>query len=278
MKHDLSRATFIIPIKIESDDRLRNVITSICFLLDNFDTTVMVKEVDEHSRFVTEALPQIVQFCDNIDGLLHSFEHTTAPTFHRQRVLNDMIMEAKTEIVVNYDCDILLPVGSYLSAYNSILDNEADVVYPYGDGEYQYRVMADDDLVSEFLSNDFDFSILEKKSTKYDAKYGFCQFFNREVYIEGGLENENFVAYAPEDVERFYRFGTLGYSVGRLNGMVYHLEHERTPNSWFTNPHMAENNEEWNKVQKMDSETLRKYITSQDYYQRRIDGQEQVSL
>ena len=278
MKHDLSRATFIIPIKIESDDRLRNVITSICFLLDNFDTTVMVKEVDEQSRFVLEALPQILEFCDTIDGLVHSFEHTTAPTFHRQRVLNDMIMEAKTEIVVNYDCDILLPVESYLSAYNSILDNEADVVYPYGDGEYQYRVMADDELVSEFLSNDFDFSILEKKSTKYDAKYGFCQFFNREVYIEGGLENENFVAYAPEDVERFYRFGTLGYSVGRLNSMVYHLEHERTPNSWFTNPHMAENNEEWNKVQKMDSETLRKYITSQDYYQRRIDGQEQVSL
>ena len=278
MKHDLSRATFIIPIKIESDDRLRNVITSICFLLDNFDTTVMVKEVDEQSRFVTEALPQILEFCDTIDGLIHSFEHTTAPTFHRQRVLNDMIMESKTDIVVNYDCDILLPVESYLSAYNSILDNEADVVYPYGDGEYQYRVHADDDLVSEFLSNDFDFSVLEKKSSKYDAKYGFCQFFNREVYIEGGMENENFVAYAPEDVERFYRFGTLGYSVGRLNAMVYHLEHERTPNSWFTNPHMAENNEEWEKVQKMDSDTLRKYITSQDYYLKRIDGQEQVSL
>ena len=228
MKHDLTKATFIIPIKIESDDRLRNVITSICFLLDNFETTVMVKEVDEQSRFVTEALPQIIQFCDNIDGLLHSFEHSTAPSFHRQRVLNDMIMEAKTEIVVNYDCDILLPVESYLNSYNSILDNEADVFYPYGDGEYQYRVHADDELVSEFLSNDFDFSILEQKSSKYDAKYGFCQFFNREVYIEGGLENENFVAYAPEDVERFYRFSTLGYSVGRLNSMVYHLEHERS--------------------------------------------------
>ena len=62
MKHDLSRATFIIPIKIESDDRLRNVITSICFLLDNFDTTVMVKEVDDQSRFVMEALPQILEF------------------------------------------------------------------------------------------------------------------------------------------------------------------------------------------------------------------------
>ena len=68
------------------------------------------------------------------------------------------------------------------------------MVYPYGDGDYQYRVMADDELVSEFLNDDdYNLSILEKKSTKYDAKYGFCQFFNREVYIEGGLENENFV-------------------------------------------------------------------------------------
>ena len=32
---------------------------------------------------------------------------------------------------------------------------------------------------------------------------------------EGGMENENFKAYAPEDKERFYRFTTLGYSVGR---------------------------------------------------------------
>ena len=32
-----------------------------------------------------------------------------------------MIMEAKTEIVVNYDCDILLPVESYLSATTASL-------------------------------------------------------------------------------------------------------------------------------------------------------------
>tara|TARA_B100001094_G_scaffold322233_1_gene371201 strand:- start:166 stop:1002 length:837 start_codon:yes stop_codon:yes gene_type:complete len=278
MKHDLTKATFIIPVRIESDDRLRNVITSVCYLLSNFDTTIILREVDDRSIFVEEALPQIIEFCGDIKGLIHQFVFSESQTFHRQSILNDMIMESETEIVVNYDCDILLPVESYLSAYNTILDKESDVVYPYGDGDYQYRVMADDELVSEFLTEEFDFSILRKKSTKYDAKYGFCQFFNRDVYIEGGLENENFVAYAPEDVERFYRFGTLGYNVGRLNSMVYHLEHERTPNSWFTNPHMTENNEEWSRVQKMDSETLREYITSQDYYKQRINGQEQVSL
>ena len=45
MKTDLSNATFIIPIRIESDDRLRNVVTSIAFLVENFDTNIIVKEV-----------------------------------------------------------------------------------------------------------------------------------------------------------------------------------------------------------------------------------------
>ena len=44
---DLKDTTFIIPVKIESDDRLRNVITVCCFLLENFDTKVIVKEVDK---------------------------------------------------------------------------------------------------------------------------------------------------------------------------------------------------------------------------------------
>ena len=43
---DLKDTTFIIPVKIESDDRLRNVITVCCFLLENFDTKVILKEVD----------------------------------------------------------------------------------------------------------------------------------------------------------------------------------------------------------------------------------------
>ena len=42
MRIDLSEATFIIPIRIESQDRLRNVITTTAFLLENFDTNTNV--------------------------------------------------------------------------------------------------------------------------------------------------------------------------------------------------------------------------------------------
>jgi hypothetical protein len=273
MKKDLSKATFIIPLRIESDDRLRNVITSVCYLLSVFDTNIIIHEVDRESVFDRDALPQIREFLNGeFKNINHVFERSDDPSFHRQRVLNDMIMSTNTEVVVNYDCDILLPIESYVESYEAITSGKVDVVYPYGDGNYQYQVFADDELVTNFLTQDFDFTYLERKSKVYDAKYGFCQFFSKKSYVEGGLENENFVAYAPEDVERFYRFKTLGYNILRIPNHVYHLEHSRSPNSWFNNPYMNQNNEEWERVQRMDKDTLKNYIESQDYYRRRIGG------
>jgi len=270
-KIDLSNATFIVPIRLESADRLRNVITSLCYILANFKTNVIVHEVDSESVFAESALPQITEFLDgDVEDLKHIFEQSDAPSFHRQRVLNDMIMMSTTKVVVNYDCDVLFPRETYQHAYELINNDHADVIYPYGDGNWQYQVFADDELVTEFLTNDFKMNILNKKSKVYMSKYGFCQFFNRDIYIEGGLENENFVAYAPEDVERYHRFTTLGYRVGRVPDWVYHLEHARTPNSWVNNPHMQENNAEWEKIKSMKPDELREYIDSQEYYQKRL--------
>ena len=67
MKIDLTDATFIIPIRIESEDRLRNVITSVAFLLNNFNTNIIVKEVDKTSVFKERALPQLESFFGDVN-------------------------------------------------------------------------------------------------------------------------------------------------------------------------------------------------------------------
>ena len=59
MKIDLKNTTFIIPLRIDTGDRLRNVILSTAYLLNHFDTNVMIKEVDSEHRFETFALPVI---------------------------------------------------------------------------------------------------------------------------------------------------------------------------------------------------------------------------
>lgn len=264
MKIDLKEATFIIPIRIESTDRLRNVITIVAFLLENFDTNIIIKEVDNQSNFKNEALPILNDILDIEVNVNHIFERSSDESFHRQKILNEMIFEANTEIVVNYDCDVLLPFESYHEAYLSILHHTHDIIYPYGQGAYQYQVHATDEIVSSFLQTK-NFDYLKKHSTVYTSDFGWVQFFNRQVYIDGGMENENFVAYAPEDKERFYRFSALGYNIGRINDYVYHLEHLRGQNSWINNPYMEQNNAIWRMIQNMNSSELKQYYSNQDY-------------
>ena len=208
-------------------------------------------------------------FFDNLDNLIHIFEQTDDPVFYRMKILNEMIAMSETDVVINSDCDILLPIQSYLDSYNLIISKKADVVYPYGTGHYQKQVFADDELVSEFLSNEFDFSILDAKSNVWTSDFGWIQFFNRKVYIEGGMENENFRGSSPEDKERFFRFTTLGYNVVRLDEFIYHLEHSRGRNSWpnsyHGNPYMQDNLLLWENLQKMNKGQLYEYYSNQEY-------------
>ena len=266
MRIDLTDATFIIPIRIESEDRLRNVITSVAFLLNNFNTNIIVKEVDKTSVFKERALPQLESFFGEVN-VKHVFEESDEPLFHRQKVLNEMIMEADTEIVVNCDCDVILPLESYVTAYMGIKEKVYDVVYPYGDGMYQRQVNAEDKIVSSFLDSN-DYAVLDAVSNEHTSDFGWAQFFRRSVYIEGGMENENFRAYAPEDKERYFRFTTLGYKVGRINSVVYHLEHARGENSWFSNPHMESNLQEWEMISGMDKKQLMDYYSNQEYLEK----------
>ena len=48
--------------------------------------------------------------------------------------------------------------------------------------------------------------------------------------------------------------------------MVYHLEHSRTQNSWFSNPYMQTNEAEWNKISQMTHSQLEQYIKQSNFY------------
>ena len=271
---DLSNATFIIPLRIESSDRMRNIITLLCYLFGNFDTNVIVKEVDSESVFEENVLPQVKEFIGRDINLTHIFEKSDDPVFYRMHILNEMLAMSKTDVVVNYDCDVLFPIKTYVDAYESILNGTHDVVYPYGNGTYQKQVHVNDEIVSDFLNTDFDFSIFEKHSQVSTSDFGWAQFFKRSVYIEGGMENENFRGSSPEDKERFFRFTTLGYNVGRIDDWIYHLEHSRGQNSWPVsvrgNPYMAQNFEVWNHLQTLNKQKLKEYYSNQEYLKKYV--------
>jgi len=272
MKHDLKNATFIMPLRIESEDRLRNVVLSLCYLLKQFDTNVIIQEVDGESKFQKYAAPQLENLIDDMSCITLMYEKNDDPIFHRTRILNDMLMEATTDVVVNYDTDVVFPPSSYLIAYDKILKLGYDLVYPYGQGEWQEKVTVDQDLINLLVNSDWAFGSFEdhQNKTKSTSDYGWAQFFNRKSYIEGGMENENFVSYGYEDNERPERFEKLGYKVGRVDDKIYHMEHVRTMNSWFTNPHIENNKQLYNDLRAKEPGELKEYYKNVEYMVKRL--------
>lgn len=261
---DLKDATFVIPIYIDSPDRLRNVVVSTAYILANFETNVLIKEVGKKPIFQNEALPVLEDILEFTVEINYEFEESRQELFHRQRIINEMVIGSKTKVIVNQDCDVILPVSSYCAAYQCIIDDTYDIVYPFGKGMSCRSVQADDKIAADFLRT-LDFDYLNRYSEFQMADFGFIQLLSREVYIEGGLENENFVSYAPEDKERFHRFTKLGYRVGRISDYLYHLEHMRGINSCQDNPAMLDNIKLWNKIKKMDKGQLKEYYRNQEY-------------
>jgi hypothetical protein len=84
----------------------------------------------------------------------------------------------------------------------------------------------------------------------------------KKSFINAGGENENFISYGAEDLERNYRFKTLGYEVERVKGALYHLDHAITLDSSNKHEDFEANKKEYEKVSKMNKAELADYVAT----------------
>jgi hypothetical protein len=271
MKIDLTNTTFIIPIRIDSEDRRRNINLVVSYLLTNFDTKIIIKESSSEQKFNSEKIISLVGQDTINKNLTYIYEENHDHFFHRTKILNDMIMMCDTDVVVNYDTDIILPLSSYTNAVELLQENY-DVVYPYGYGIYQNAVFLNDQDEERLIGSSFDYTtLLEADYKTHHAAFGFCVFFNKKSYLDGFLENENFISYGPEDSERYDRFQKLGYNIGRINDIVFHLEHSRGNDSNSSNPFFIKNHEIYDMLRSMDKDSVINYYKEQEYYKNRCN-------
>jgi len=250
----LHDCTFIIPVRIESEDRLNNFKIVYDYLRRNFETNIMVYECSKEKK-----AHDLVN-----NDVTYIYEDPDENIFHRTRYLNRMLSLVTTPITVNYDIDVVLPIESYLMAYKKIIRQNYDLVYPFAIGEFQKKVnvngrkkLSEQRSIVELTSNDYTDSLCE---------YGHCQFFKTESYKKYGWENEHFVSYGPEDRERYERFVKLETKVMHLDkGFVYHIEHSRGEDSSDKNPMFKHNNGLYDKLKCMSKDQLTKYYNEIDY-------------
>ncbi len=254
---DLTDCTFIIPVRIESDDRKFNFIRVIEYLCKHFDTNIIIKEQDVDSKVM-----HLLKFIDPKGcKITHLYELSDAEVFHRTRLLNEMLTAVKTPVTINYDIDVLMKPEAYTNARDRITKEGYDLIYPYGKGMTQVQInfpnkenYQGEDLFNPVYCSD------------WGSLAGHVQFFNTKSYIDGFMENEEFLSYGAEDRERMSRFQTLGYKVDWCEGFqVAHIEHQRGKNSSPHNPHFGENESLYYRLTNMDRTQLLNYYDSQAY-------------
>ena len=163
---------------------------------------------------------------------------------------------------MNYDTDVVLQINAYVQSRDAITKEGYDLIYPYYIGNSQrkvYRHTMGTDITEEI------------KHEEARSEYGHLQFFKTEAYIKGGMEQESFISYGPEDAERAHRFQTLGYKVKWLDNLVYHIEHSRGINSGRTNPHFDANVALFDKIKKMTAKELRHYYNHEPYLKKYME-------
>lgn len=261
MKIDLSESTFIIPLKIDSEDRINNLLITTDYILRNFKTNIIILEAD--------IKPKAKDLLDkSIDYIFYDMKEASMP-FHRTKFLNIMLSRSNTKCVINYDIDAILPLEAYKLAHDLIINDQADLVYPFEYGKMQHEINNEGkvNFKKNYLLQDLietDFSIKNHLS-----EVGHCQFFNRQAYIDNGMENEYFISYGPEDKERFERFLKLKKRIHFIKGSpVYHLQHYRGQDSSEKNIYFHQNWALYKYLYDLKGEQIKEYYAAVEYKQK----------
>jgi predicted glycosyltransferase involved in capsule biosynthesis len=214
--------SFLIPVRIDSADRIENLEIIVQYLCIYFNTTIQVTEVDQQS-LLSKSIKE---------SICYNFQKSHAPVFQRTKINNHLIHSCRTEIAVLYDADIIIPPLQLLNAAECIRKKQAAFALPY-DGHFLQVDYYNKKMFKENLDIDFLESGVHLYTTDTHHSVGGCFMFRINEYKKCGMENENIEGWGHDDAERVKRLQKLGYAIFRSPGALYHLWHERKENSYF---------------------------------------------
>ncbi len=254
MKIPLKDISFLIPLRIDSIERLENMFMSINYLERNFDTNIFVLQASAYDNgMVTRFMGKQIhyRFVEDFDTV-----------FYRTKYLNQMTMAVDTPYVAIWDTDVVIHKDQIIESVQKLREGYK-IAYPY-DGHFYDTTQ----IIREVFRKTGKIQALIRNKAKMGLIYGNkmkggAMFVNRESYINAGMENENFYGWGPEDFERYDRWEIMGYKIYRCDGCLFHLTHSRTNNSTFRSvDQMKDSNIERTKTMLSSKQEIIKKMTS----------------
>lgn len=195
--------------------------------------------------------------------------------FHRTKYLNMMLNEVDTEYVCNHDADTILSSHGLLTSMSYLRLGTADVVYPYERGiKTQKRIFFKEasppgPLNTLIFTGDMSVILHDIHGMmSWPAAYGQSIIFKTSSYKSMGGENENFISWGAEDLERYSRAIKLGLTVSRVDAPIVHIEHPRGSDSSSKHAKFENNESLCDKLLAMSIEELQDYYSKVEYVEK----------
>ena len=246
----LKQLTFLFLVRLDTIDRLENIITVTNYIAYNFDSPIFVLECAPFNNGVLEKLLN--------KRIRYFFQEDNDPILFRTKFLNQMTLKVDTSFIAIWDTDVIVPSNQIVQAVELLSTGKADFVYPY---EKQFLEVTK--ILIKLYLQEGKIELLEQNSKKMKEMYtpnplGGAFIANLHSYRESGLENENFYGWGLEDGERFYRWENLGYRILRIPGPLFHLSHGRGINSTFHNAdqYLNKKKEVYSVTRKMEANVI----------------------
>ena len=226
-RFNLKDVTIVIPIRIDSVERIENLLAVTNHINHNYLTTICVLEAacyDNH--ILSRILPR---------NVIYTFVEDYDPIFHRTRYINEMCTNVCTPFIAIWDADIIIPRKQVIDAVEQLRADVCDLAYPYSGKFFDTGA-----IIRNYYINHPTVSFLEKNYPLMNILYGErcvggCFIVRKEKYLQCGGENEEFYGWGYEDYERIIRLERLGMRLHRSEGHLYHLSHPRNINGTHSN-------------------------------------------
>lgn len=238
-----------IPCYIDSNDRLENLTLLLNYLKKiELNYPIIVYEYyHEHCK---------LDLFYNKDIIYKSYPLLSYPFYHKTKLMNLMLEDVHTDFVMFHDTDTFLKKEQYIECYNKMENLGLNWCYPYN-GNF---VKKDRNGINNFKSSYNIEDIFKLQSSFRDIySWGGAVCFKTNFFKSIGKWNEEFISWGYEDWEIRDRLIKLGYIENRIEGEMFHLDHEITLNSDFKNKYFRKNEELFNKLKNMSKEELINY-------------------
>ncbi|GHU83025.1 hypothetical protein FACS189415_4510 [Bacteroidia bacterium] len=225
MKTDLKDVTFFILIRLDSIQRLENIIAVTNYLCRFFETNLVVWEASSYNNGILKSLLN--------RNVIYKFIEDKDPVLHKTKYYNQILLETETPFFSIWDADAISDKKHIEEAVTLLRSEEADVVYPY-----KGVFLETESIIRELFLKKNSISVLNRNQNKMNSLYerilyGGALIINTEKFKHVGMDNEIFYGWGDEDFERYYRFRILNLKINRINNYLFHLSHPRGMNSKY---------------------------------------------